>query len=245
VAAVFGNLRADPLARSVAAAEDLAVLARRRPQHVVADADAGLPALRRVVEPAAVGQQRDAAVEPAGQHVGPVGPRRDVAHAQLRLVFAASAEAVDEDPPVLRDVRDADVDGVVGAERVRVQEHLVAALPPLADVEDREIVGRAPLLQEVAAAAPLRCRLHVVAAEGGQPRADRFPARPAVQPRVRVPVLRLDPGPGLGAAAVLEPAVGVDDGDPVQDLSHVVPPSRRRRGLSRLGDGDRRRRGHE
>ena len=52
---------------------------------------------------------------------------------------------------------------------------------------------------------------------------------------MRVAVLGFDPGPRLGARLVLQPAIGIDDLDSVQDLPDVVLPRGGRCGSCALG----------
>src|SRR6185503_12192550 len=101
-----------------------------------------------------------------------------------------------------------------------------------------EIVGRAPSRDEVPVAAAQRGGLDVVAAERRQPLPDGLASRVSVEDGVREAVLCVDPGAGLGALVVLEPAVGIDELDAVQQLAYVVAPRRRRRGPRALRGED-------
>ena len=117
---------------------------------MVANADAGLTALERVVEAAAIGLEGDAPIQGSGQHVGQVLVRLHLAHPELGLVLAPAPHPVDEHSPVSGDVVQAHVRGVVGAQGVRVQQDLVGGATPLAGVQDREVVLHSPFPEEVA-----------------------------------------------------------------------------------------------
>src|SRR5262249_56545259 len=70
-----------------------------------------------------------------------------------------------------------------------------------------------------------------------EPGADARQRRLAVEERVRVAVLRVDPGARLGAVVVLEPAVGVGELDAVKGLLEVGGSRRRGGGEWRRGRG--------
>lgn len=77
--------------------------------------------------------------------------------------------------------------------------------------------------------------LKVAAAQCGEPPPDGLAPRRGVEQSMGVPVLGVDPGPGLRAPAVLQPAIRIDDHDPVDHFPEVVAPGGGRRGRLRLG----------
>ena len=236
MAPVLRNARADPLAGAVAA-EHVDVARRRRADGVITDADPRPAILQRVVQAAAVRLERHSSIQSALQHIGEIRARLDVAETQLGLVLATPAHAVGQKGSVLRDVFDTDVARVIRAQRVRIQEDLVAAVPPLTHVEDREVVLHATLQHEIPSAASNRRPLDVVAGQRREALTDGPTPRQAREQGARVNVLRVDPGSGLGAFPVLEPAVRVDDRYAVDHLSHVVLPRGRWRPRLASGDG--------
>src|SRR5262249_32885890 len=232
-AAVLGHVGRHPLLAAEAGAERLDVGIDRRAQRVMADADAARAVLAGVVEAGAVAVPRHAAVQVACQDVGQVAAGVDVAHAQLRFVLAAAADEVDDAPAVAREILEAHARRAVGAERVRIAEHPPLPPQPAADVEDRELVVRSSPGGEVTAAALEWAGHRVDARQRGEAREDPGATRERVEERVGIGVLRVDERARLGAPLVLEPAIGIDDGDAVERLDHVVLARgrvRRRRG---------------
>ena len=92
---------------------------------------------------------------------------------------------------------------------MRIDQHLVVAVQPVAHVQDGQVLVGAPLAVEVASAA-LVGQADRVALEHrrGQPPQLLAP-RQRVQHRIGVGVLRVDPGARLRGLLVLEPAIRV------------------------------------
>ena len=225
---VLRHGRANPVADAKPLAEDIAVLRQRSPDRMVANADSRRAILSRVEKAAAIRAQRHAAIERAWKTVGQVFASHHIARAQLRLVFAAGAYAVDEKSAVERDVFDSHARGVVGAQRVGIEQHGVRTREPLAHEETRQIVASLAAQRKVTAAALGGSPLSVLTTQYGQSLANSAEGGQRIEQRVRVGVLCVDECTCLGRLLVLEPSIRIDQLDPVQRLLDIVAPRPRR-----------------
>src|SRR6266508_3940050 len=101
---------------------------------------------------------------------------------------------------------------------MRIEENLVLAAGAPADVENRQVLVRQSPGEEVAPAPLLRDADRVDLQELGDAPLDRVTARKGAQQRLRVLVLLVDRGTGLGGVLVFEPAVRVGDLDVAEGL---------------------------
>ena len=222
VAPVLGQPRADDLLLAVALAEDQRVLGGIGPQAVLEDARA-LGRLARVVEGALVGGEGNAAVAALGQRLAHLLARVDVEQLDRHFVLAALAHAVHDAGAVVRDVEQVDGGPMVGGQGVRVEQDLVRAVQPAAHVDHEEVLVRTPLGEEIAAPGLARDVGDLHPEQLAQAPAQRAALGAAAQQGLCVAVLRVDPGPGVGALLVLQPTVRIHDLDAVHLVAHLHP----------------------
>ena len=187
-------------------------------------------AVALVVEPPAVRGQGHPAVAGRRQHVVELLSGVDVADTDGDLVDAALAHGIGHPRPVVRDVPEGHARGVVRAHRVRVDQHAVLAVEPLAHVDHRQVLVRAPPAVEVAPPALVRQADHVALEHRRGPRPQLAAARQGTEHRIGVAVLGVDPGARLGRLLVLEPTVGVGHVDAVQRVDDLPDLGGRGRG---------------
>ena len=235
VAAVVGDLGSHHAVRELGVGVDQGVIVLGGPERVVPDGevqvDAALCRVRiglgiAAVEeaPVVVGPGSARELDPA-EVVGELLAARDLHHVELPPVGARFAQPVGEQRAVLRECRHAHAGRAVLGQLVRVEQHLPAGrvlarrVDPVEDVLVLEPVVRPhePLLAEAEGGALPRVVLEFE--EAG-------PDRLALRKRAEVVegdlVLGVHPLEDLGGLVVLEPAVGVFDGDAVEFLGDVV-----------------------
>jgi hypothetical protein len=200
---------------------------------MVANANALPPILQRVEEALAMWLERNAAVERAGENVGQIALGADVADMELRLVLAAAADPVHDSTAVLRYGVQRHVGRVIRGKRMGIEEDVVPI--PLLDMPRPEVVVGAMVRHEQTPAVLEGRPAIVVLLERREACANRVAALDPVEDPMCVRVLRVDPGPRLGAVLIFEPAIRIDELDTVHDLADVVAPGRRRLGHRRRG----------
>jgi len=104
----------------------------------------------------------------------------DVEQTDDNLVRAAFAQAVQQQPPILRHVQQHDGSSEVGAHGVGVDQHLIGAVQSLAQRDDRKVLVGLPSGQKVASLPSHRQTHRVDTQERFQVPTQRLPARQAV-----------------------------------------------------------------
>ena len=181
-----------------------------------------------VVEPAAVRGQRHLPVTGRRQHVGEILTGVDVADLDRDLVNASFANPVDHPLSVVGDVAQLDAGRVVRAHRMRIDQHPVLAVEPLAHIDDCQILIRTALAVEVASPPLVRQADHVPLEHRCSDRPQLLAAGQGTEHRIGVGVLGVDPGPCLGRLLVLEPAVRIGYLHAVQRVDDFTNFRRRR-----------------
>ena len=195
-------------------------------------ADLGRVRVARVGEAGAVGEPRDRRRPGVGQRVGQERAGRNVEHLERRPLVAAGGGAEGHQGPVGRRLVPVDRGRDLARRVGRVDEHATRSVDGLVDRPDDQR-GAVPV-------APAVDREELVAAHGGrqrgagggelgEPVAEPPSRRDGVEGGAGALVLGGGPRPHLGRRAVLQPAVGVGDLDPVEDLGGSVGPGGRRR----------------
>ena len=177
---------------------------------------------RRVIQPAAIRKERHIEVSGRRQAVRQVVPRVDIVETNLRFVLASQAEQVSQNLPVLGNIRNFGIGGMIRAHGVRVDQHLVGATFSLPQVDHRLfLVWRALPKEETPGAFGRRLDdFHLLQLR--QPLLDRAPSRPPVQKRMGVGVLSLDPLSRLRTVLVFQPPVRIGHGYAVQHFGDIV-----------------------
>ena len=220
-AAVVRRQHRDERLRAIALAEELDIGGDVAAPGMAADARAGLSRAEAVVEPAAVGGERDAAVESGREDLGQVLARSNVADAQLHFVLAAVANGVDEVTPLAVHGHQLDAGGAGDAQRTRIDDQVVAAAG--GDRHAPAWLGHRPAVDggDLLARATQREVLGVAAAPGradvgaihqlGQALLERSAQLVTRQDPLGVGGLGLEPAPRVGRCLILQPAVRVDE----------------------------------
>ena len=131
---------------------------------------------------------------------------------------------------------------------VRIEQNSFRPVAALADMDDRLLPGREPVRIEVAGAAVDGGPERVVIEELAEAIGDRVATRHRSEPGPGERVLRVHPRLHFGRLRVLQPAVGVGDGDAVEHVLRRDLPCRRiggtlpRRGRRGIRRGPRARR---
>ena len=125
---------------------------------------------------------------------------------------------------------------MVGAQRVRIDQHAVVAVHAVAHADDRQLLsGAAPMIEVAPPALDGDAGRAALEHRGGQ-LAQPVAAGKRVEHGIRVGVLRVDPGPGRRRVLVLQPAVGVADRDAVERVDDLADRGARRCPPGRLDD---------
>ena len=222
----------------VTLAEELRILRQRRPELVEHHARRHI-AVALVIQAAAVGRQQHRSVACGRQDVGQILARVDVADMDSHFVDAPRAHRVGRHGPVVRQVAQFDRRRMVGAHRVRIDQHLIGAVDPVSPVQDGQILIGPAAAEKVASTPLVRQADRVTLQHRGGSGAQRVAAGEATQQAVRVGVLRVDPGACLGRFLIFEPAVRVGDLDAVVRVDYVAHVGRRwwRHLNAPIGDG--------
>ena len=188
-----------------------------------------------VVEAGAVGQPGEIGRARARDAVGQRDASDHVQHVQHALFAAVLGQSVGQEGPVVARVVPVERGRAGGIERVGIERHPVGPIDPRADVQDGLVLPAFAPQVEVPAMGRRRDADGADREQLVEPAANGCaPGHPG-QIALGACVLRLGPGAGLGAFAVLEPAVGIGDRLPVERVGRVDGRGGRRIGLSHPG----------
>ncbi|MNP41412.1 hypothetical protein D3C76_1351150 [compost metagenome] len=139
----------------------------------------------------------------------------------LAPVAAGQRQGVGQDAAIAGEAQLIQRRGAVGAEGIGIEEHLRRLARQLAP--QHVLVLQAVVLEEVVVAplAKRRPLLGVVPGRG-QPLLDGGAIRDLRKVILSYPVLGPDPGLGLGAAVILQPAIGIGHGL-AEIVIHLIP----------------------
>ena len=175
-----------------------------------------------IVEPARVREPGDARGAGARDDVGERPQRVEVEQVEDARLAAVGREPVGEQPAVVAGIVPVERGGAGGVERVHVHRHAVRAMQPVAHVEHGMVLATLAPGVDVAAAQRRRHADASDAEQSGDAGAELLAPGHGREVRLGARVLRVGPGAGLGTLAVLEPAPGVGNRNPVQHIHGVV-----------------------
>src|SRR6266542_1876040 len=238
VAAVLGKADVDALAWPVTVPEDFFVFAAVAADRVKIDARSFL-LLPCEVEALAVLRDGNARIAGPRQSVRkfPSGVHVEKLHDDF--VFAPLPDAVTDEASIVSDAEQGDRGRMIRAQGSRVEQGFVLPSGALADIENRKVLVGGALVEEVTAAARCGRGDRGDLQEFDEPLLNRIPTGQRVQGRLGVLVLRVDPGTCLGRGLVLEPTVGIVDGDAAVRVDDVFGLRGRRLARGTLGGPNR------
>src|SRR5437870_7649208 len=171
---------------------------------------------------APIGLEGNAGVARFRQPVGHILARIHVEELRSDFVLAALADAVNQQRAVFRDGSEIDTGCVVRAHGMRIDQHRVAAVQALAQIEHELVLAGQALAEKVAAIALGREFDGVDLQQRGESPLQVFaPGQPSQQ-RISVGVLCVDPRARFRRLLVFEPTVRVYQLDAMQYFCDVI-----------------------
>ncbi len=185
-----------------------------------------------VVDSAIVRRGHHAEVIRGWKDVGKIVAGFQIENVHRHFVLAALAASVENERAVAAHRFETRAHRMILAPGKRIDEHLVAARHAAAHVNQREVLVRRALREEIAAGALDRNRVLIVVIEIREPLGNRVTPGDFRKRGVGACVLGIDPRARFGALLIFEPLVGIGNDGPAVGIRDVVG-ARGRRALRR------------
>ena len=234
---VIRQAHADVSRGPVAFAKDLLVRPRTCAHGVIPDARTLAGGEAGIVESRFVGFDGDAKVAGARENVWKLPASGDIQQVDLAFIFAAAAEPVCHQAAVVSDPRELHRRGGIVGDFRGIDQDFVRPFDTVTDTQRVTVFGSHAAAEEIAAPARDR-RTHAVdLKQRAQFLAQLVAARNVVEKGARVMVLRGQPFACSRRVLILQPAVGVGDGDAVHDFGDRIGFGKRRSDAGREQHG--------